>query len=87
MHDFTFAMEALLVAASALAAIALLASSRSTAQAPGNRVVVHPPQPRRAQLESCTVAQLQQLARRQGLSGTSRLRKAELIDQLINEAA
>ncbi|MFZ9974616.1 MAG: Rho termination factor N-terminal domain-containing protein [Vulcanococcus sp.] len=33
------------------------------------------------------MAELQQLARRNGISGISRLRKAELIDQLINAAA
>jgi hypothetical protein len=87
MHDFAFVMEALLLAGGGLAAIRLLAPSRSIAQPPANSVVAHPPQSRRAQLEGFTVAELQQLARRNGISGISRLRKAELIDQLINAAA
>jgi hypothetical protein len=87
MHDFTFVIEVLFVGAGALAAITLLVPRRSSAQPPANSVVAHPPQPRRAQLEGCTVAELQQMARRNGLSGISRLRKAELIDQLLNAAA
>jgi hypothetical protein len=87
MHDFTFVIEVLLLGAGALGAISLLAQRRSVAAPPANSVVAHPPQPRRAQLEGCTVAELQQMARRQGLSRISRLRKAELIDQLINAAA
>lgn len=87
MHDFTFAIEVLLLGAGALGAISLLAPRRSIVQPPANSVVAHPPQPPRAHLEGCTVAELQQMARRGGLSGISRLRKAELIDQLIKAAA
>ena len=54
---------------------------------PRNTVVAHPPaQPSgqtRAEFERRTVAELQELARAQGLTGLSRLRKAELIDQLL----
>jgi hypothetical protein len=39
-----------------------------------------------ALLEARTLADLQRLARSQGLQGLSRLRKAELIDRLLSAA-
>ncbi len=87
MSDFSFVVEALLLAGAGLAAIALVARIRPSTPQPANSVVAHPPQPRRTQLERQTVAELQSMARRQGLSGISRLRKAELIDQLLSQTA
>ena len=87
MSDFSFVLEALLLAGAGLGAIALTSRIRPSAHQPANSVVAHPPQPRRTQLERRTVPELQSLARRQGFSCISRLRKAELIDQLLSQEA
>ena len=99
MNDFSFVLEALLFSAAVFGLIRLARRSNpapsaapapATATAPPpprNTVVAHPPaQPSgqtRAEFERRTVAELQELARAQGLTGLSRLRKAELIDQLL----
>lgn len=58
MSDFSFVLEALLLAGAGLGAIALTSRIRPSAHQPANSVVAHPPQPRRTQLERRTVPEL-----------------------------
>ena len=88
MQEITFAVEAALLTGGSLALLALAsrvpAAAGQAIAAPAEPIRAHrPPSPRR-ELEGQTVVQLQRLARARGLSGVSRLRKAELIDQLLS---
>lgn len=70
LNDLAFVVASLLVAAAVLAALALHGHSAGA----------------RSRFEARTLADLQRLARSQGLTGLSRLRKAELIDRLLSAA-
>jgi len=70
MNDLAFVVAALLAAGAVLAMLALHGHHSGT----------------RSRFESRTLAELQRLARSQGLTGLSRLRKAELIDRLLSAA-
>jgi hypothetical protein len=85
MNDITFVLEALLFSAVAIGLMALASRLKPVPAPlpPRNAVVAHPPAQPRAEFERRTVAELQELARAQGITGLSRLRKAELIDQLL----
>jgi hypothetical protein len=87
MVDVTFALEAGLLTAGVFAALSLWPRSSAEPPVASNRVVAHPPQSGRPSLEGLTVAALQAMARYQGISGVSRLRKAELIEALQRPAA
>jgi len=88
MQEITFAVEAALLTGGSLALLALasrvpVAAGQAIA-ANAEPLRAHRPPSPRVELEGHTVVQLQQLARARGLSGVSRLRKAELIDQLLS---
>ena len=68
MNDLAFVVAALLAASAVLAMLALHGHNAGT----------------RSRFEARTLADLQRLARSQGLTGLSRLRKAELIDRLLS---
>ncbi len=88
MQEITFAVEAALITGGSLALLALAsrvpAAANQAIAAPEEPVRAHRPLSPRGELEGQTVVQLQGLARARGLSGVSRLRKAELIDQLLS---
>ena len=78
MNDVTFVVDALLFAVGVIALMALFPRPALVAHQPA-----HPTLEPRADLERRTVVELQQMARAEGIKGLSRLRKAELIDQLL----
>lgn len=86
MVDITFALEAGLLTAGVFAVLALMPRGAGQQLQASNRVVAHPPAQALSSLESLTVAALQAKAREQGISGVSRLRKAELIEALQRSA-
>jgi hypothetical protein len=86
MVDVTFALEAGLLTAGVFAALALMPRSAGEQLQASNRVVAHPPVQATSALEGLTVAALQAKAREQGITGVSRLRKAELIEALQRSA-
>ena len=86
MVDVTFALEAGLLTAGVFAALALMPRSGGEQLQASNRVVAHPPVQATSALEGLTVAALQAKAREQGITGVSRLRKAELIEALQRSA-
>ncbi|MDA1156775.1 MAG: hypothetical protein EBW30_05540 [Synechococcaceae bacterium WB7_3xG_012] len=88
MQEITFAIEAALITGGSLALLTLAsrvpaAADQALAAPPAPPKLDHRPSPR-TQLEGQTVVQLQQLARARGLSGVSRLRKADLIEELLS---
>ena len=88
MQEITFAIEAALITGGSLALLTLAsrvpaAADQALAAPPAPSKFAHRPSPR-TQLEGQTVVQLQQLARARGLSGVSRLRKADLIEELLS---
>ena len=88
MQEITFAIEAALITGGSLALLTLAsrvpaAADQALAALPAPPKLDHRPSPR-TQLEGQTVVQLQQLARARGLSGVSRLRKADLIEELLS---
>ena len=86
MVDVTFALEAGLLTAGVFAALALMPRSAGEQLQASNRVVAHPPVQATSALEGLTVAALQAKARELGITGVSRLRKAELIEALQRSA-
>ncbi len=88
MQEITFAVEAALLTGGSLALLALAsrvpAAADQAIAAPEEPLRAHRPPSPRGELEGQTVVRLQQLARARGLSGVSRLRKADLIDQLLS---
>jgi hypothetical protein len=86
MVDVTFALEAGLLAAGVFAVLALMPRPSGEPLQASNRVVSHPPVQGRPPLDGLTVAELQAMARDQGMTGISRLRKADLIEALQRSA-